>query len=49
MQKVAHHHARTDEVMGKVQGWFGRIIVAAAVIGGVVALFTALNSHGNVY
>ena len=48
MTKVAHHHPHAYEYMGKAQEWFGRIIVAAAVIGGIVALFSALSSQGHV-
>ena len=51
MTKVAHHHPhhpRAYEVMGKAQEWFGKIIIAAAIVGGAIVLFGALNSHGNV-
>jgi hypothetical protein len=34
--------------MVKVHDWFGRIVIAAAVIGGAVVLFSALTSHGSV-
>ena len=44
MSKLAHHHP----FMGKAQDVFGRVIIAAAVIGGVIVLVSALTSHGNV-
>jgi len=49
MTKMAHHHPRTDEVMGKAQEWFSRIMIAAAIIGGGVILFgTILGTQGHV-
>jgi hypothetical protein len=45
MSKVAHHHPRTYEVMGKTQEWLGKIMVAAALIGGAVILFDAFTNH----
>lgn len=51
MTKVAQHHPHhlhAHEVMGKAQEWFGKIIIAAAILGGAIVLFGALNSHGNV-
>jgi hypothetical protein len=34
--------------MGKAQEWFGKIMIVAAIVGGAIVLFTAVNSHGNV-
>ena len=48
MTKMAHHHPHAHEYMAKAEEWFGRIIVAGAVVGGIVALFIALNSQGHV-
>ena len=49
MAKLAHHHPmRLSSAMGKAEDWFGRIVVAAALIGGIVVLVSALTSHGNV-
>ena len=47
MAKLAHHHPRTPLALGKAEDWFGRIIVVAAIAGGVFVLFSALTSHGS--
>ena len=47
MQKVAHHHPRTYEIMEKAQEWVGKIMIAAALGGGLFVLFSALTSHGS--
>ena len=44
MSKLAHHHP----FMGKAQDVFGKVVIVAAVIGGLVVLVSALTSHGNV-
>jgi hypothetical protein len=44
MSKLAQHHP----FMGKAQDVFGKVFIAAAVIGGLVVLISALTSHGNV-
>jgi len=44
MTKLANHHP----FMGKAQDLFGKVIVAAALIGVLVVLVSALTSHGNV-
>lgn len=46
MSKLAHHHSMTT--VSRIQDWIGKIAVAAAVIGGVIVLASALTSHGNV-
>ena len=49
MHKVAHHHhLRTYEVMEKTQEWLGKIMIAAALIGGAVILFGTLTTQGHV-
>ena len=49
MTKMAHHHPRTYEVMEKAQEWVGKIMLAAAIVGGAVILFgTILGTQGHV-
>ena len=48
MQKVAHHHPRTYEVMEKAQEWIGKIMIAAAIIGGAIILFGTISTQGHV-
>ncbi|MEI9889373.1 MAG: hypothetical protein WDN45_00870 [Caulobacteraceae bacterium] len=48
MAKSAHHHPMSPG-MSKAQDWFGKIVILAATIGGVVVLFSALTSHGSSY
>ena len=47
MSKLAHHHP-VSPGMAKAQDLLGKILVVAAVIGGLVVLVSALTSHGNV-
>lgn len=47
MTKLAHHHPMSPAML-KAQDWIGKIIIAAAVIGGLVVLVSALTSHGSV-
>ncbi len=42
---MSHHPVRMSSAMGKVEEWMGKIMVAAAVIGGVVVLITAFTTH----
>jgi hypothetical protein len=48
MTKVAHHHPRTYEVMEKAQEWIGKIMIAAAIIGGAIILVGTLSTSGHV-
>ena len=49
MAKAAHHHPiRMSPGMIKAQDWIGKIVIVAAVVGGLVVLFSALTSHGSV-
>ena len=49
MNKLAHHHPmRMSPAMIRAQDLIGKIVIVAAVIGGMVVLFSALTSHGNV-
>jgi hypothetical protein len=48
MTKVAHHHPRTYEVMEKAQEWIGKIMIAAAIIGGAIILFGTIGTQGHV-
>ena len=53
MAKLAHHpmrmsSGRLSPGMGKAHDWFNKIVIVAAILGGVVVLFSALTSHGSV-
>ena len=47
MSKLAHHHPMSPGML-KVQDWIGKIVIAAAVLGGAIVLFSAITSHGSV-
>jgi hypothetical protein len=49
MAKLAHHHPmRMSRAMDKAHDWFGKIVITAALIGGVVVLISVLTNHGTV-